>query len=287
VTAPPLRLALPSKGRLAEPAFRLFHDAGMPVEPDGRRLRLRLDEHGLDILLARADDIPVLLDDRAVDVGIAGQNQVVESGLDLDALLPLGFGRCRLALAAPAGGPVRRVADLAGLRVATSFPATTAAFLRSRSVAANLISISGSVELAPSLGAAEAVADLVSSGETLRQNGLVELETILESEAVLLARRGLDPALAERVEHLRVGLASVLAARPKRYIMLNAHDDDLDAILELLPGIDAPTVLPLARSGMHAVHAVVDLGDVVRLLGPLKERGASGILVLPIEHLIP
>jgi ATP phosphoribosyltransferase len=239
------------------------------------------------VLLARADDIPVLLDDRAVDVGIAGENQVAESGVDLDALLQLGFGRCRLALAAPAGSGVAGPADLGGLRIATSFPRTAAAYLRDRGIEAALIPISGSVELAPSLGAAEAVADLVSSGETLRQNGLVELETILESQAVLLAARTLEPALQERVEHLVVGLASVLAARPKRYLMLNAHDDDLDGILELLPGIDAPTVLPLARGGMHAVHAVVDQGDVVRLLGPLKARGASGILVLPIEHLIP
>jgi ATP phosphoribosyltransferase len=282
-----LRVALPSKGRLAEPTFRLFRDAGMDVEPDGRRLRMRLAEHDLDVLLARADDIPVLLDDRAVDVGIAGSNQVAEAGVELASLLELGYGRCRLALAAPAGGPVREARDLEGLRVATSYPATTRAYLAARGVAAQLIAISGSVELAPSLGAAEAVADLVSSGETLRQNGLAELETIIDSQAVLLAAPDLAPDLAERVEHLRVGLASVLAARPKRYLMLNAHDETLDAILELLPGIDAPTVLPLARGGMHAVHAVVDQGDVVRLLGPLKTRGASGILVLPIEHLIP
>jgi ATP phosphoribosyltransferase len=281
-----LRLALPSKGRLAEPAFRLFREAGIPVEPDGRRLRLRLDEHALDVLLARADDIPVLLDDRAVDVGVAGENQVAEAGVQLDALLRLGFGRCRLALAAPADGP-RSVAEVAGLRIATSFPRTTDAFLAGRGLQAQLIPISGSVELAPSLGAAEAVADLVSSGETLRQNGLVELETILESQAVLLAARELAPEVAERVEHLRIGLASVLAARPKRYLMLNARDETLQPILELLPGLDAPTVLPLARGDMHAVHAVVDQGDVVRLLGPLKDRGATGILVLPIEHLIP
>jgi ATP phosphoribosyltransferase len=259
----------------------------MDVEPDGRRLRMRLPEHDLDVLLTRADDIPVLLDDRAVDVGIAGANQVAEAGVELASLLQLGYGRCRLALAAPIDGPVRTARDLEGLRIATSYPATTRAYLAAQGVAAQLIAISGSVELAPSLGAAEAVADLVSSGETLRQNGLAELETIIDSQAVLLARPGAAPEIAERIEHLRVGLASVLAARPKRYLMLNAHDETLDGILELLPGIDAPTVLPLARGGMHAVHSVVDQGDVVRLLGPLKERGASGILVLPIEHLIP
>ncbi len=283
----PLRIALPSKGRMAEPSYRLFRDAGMPFEPDGRRLRLPLPEHTAEILFARADDIPVWVEDRAVDCGVAGANQVTESGVDVATRLKLGFGRCRLALAAPVAGGVRTVLDLEGRRIATSFPRTVGGFLGGHGVTATCIPITGSVELAPALGAAEAIADLVSSGETLRQNGLAEFETILDSEAVLIAPRVLDPAVANRVADLVVALESVLAARPKRYLMLNAHDDHLPEILGLLPGIDAPTVLPLARDGMHAVHAVVDGADVVRLLAPLKQSGASGILVLPIEHLIP
>jgi ATP phosphoribosyltransferase len=282
----PLRIALPSKGRMAEPAYRLFREAGMPFEPDGRRLRLPLPDHDVEILFARADDIPVWVEDEAVDCGVAGENQVTESGVGVAIRLPLGFGRCRLALAAPASG-VRSVGGLAGHRVATSFPRTVGRFLAGRGVDATCIPITGSVELAPGLGAAEAIADLVSSGETLRQNGLVELETILESEAVLIAPGSLEPAVEARVAELVVALQSVLAARPKRYLMLNAHDDHLPETLSLLPGIDAPTVLPLAREGMHAVHAVVDAADVVRLLAPLKQAGATGILVLPIEHLIP
>ncbi len=286
MTERPLRMALPSKGRLAEPAHRLFRAAGIDIGADGRRLRLPLPEHDLEVLLARPDDIPVWADDRAVDVGVAGENQILESGADVDVLLRLGFGRCRLALAAPVG-TIGDAAELDGLRVATSYPRTVERVLGARGIRPTLIPISGSVELAPSLDAAEAVADLVSTGETLRQNGLAEVETLLESEAVLLAPRGLEERVADRVAELTLVLQSVLAARPQRYLMLNAHDDHLQEILDLLPGIDAPTVLPLARPGMHAVHSVVAADGVVRLLAPLKAAGASAILVLPIEHLIP
>ena len=283
----PLRIALPSKGRMAEPAQRLLRDAGFEFEPDGRRLRVPLPDQDAEILFARADDIPVWVEDRAVDCGVAGANQVAESGVVLDERLRLGFGRCRLAIAAPAGSQITAPGVLAGVRIATSYPATVNRYLAGLGIAATCIPITGSVELAPSLDASEAIADLVSSGETLRQNGLVELDTILESEAVLLAPRELDPATEGRVAELVLVLTSVLAARPKRYLMLNAHDDQLSAIVGLLPGLDAPTVLPLARDGMHAVHAVVDAAEVVRLLAPLKQAGATGILVLPIEHLIP
>ena len=283
----PLRLALPSKGRLAEPAHRLFREAGIDVTPDGRRLRLLVPEHDVEILFARPDDIPVWADDRAVDLGVAGENQILESGADVQVLLRLGFGHCRLALAAPAEAGIDDAARLDGLRVATSYPRTVERLLGARGIRPTLIPLTGSVELAPSLAAAEAVADLVSTGDTLRQNGLREIETLLESQAVLLAPHGLADDVAARVAELTLVLQSVLAARPKRYLMLNAHDDQLDRVLELLPGIDAPTVLPLARPGMHAVHSVVDRADVVRLLGPLKAAGATAILVLPIEHLIP
>ena len=283
----PLRIAVPSKGRMAEPSYRLLHDAGFDFEPDGRRLRVPLPEQDAEILFARADDIPVWVEDRAVDVGIAGANQVAESGVAVTERLRLGFGRCRLVFAAPAMSEITSAGDLAGVRIATSYPATVGRYLAERGISATCIPITGSVELAPSLAAAEAIADLVSSGETLRQNGLRAFETVLESEAVLLAPPELDPAVEARIAELVLVLRSVLAARPKRYLMLNAHDEQLAAIAGLLPGLDAPTVLPLARDGMHAVHAVVDAADVVRLLAPLKQAGATGILVLPIEHLIP
>jgi ATP phosphoribosyltransferase len=281
-----LRLALPSKGRLAEPATRLLSDAGIRFETTGRTLHAHAHDLDLDLLLARSDDIPVWTAAGDVDLGIAGQNQIVETGADVEPLLELGFGRCRLALAVPAGAAIASLADLGGGRIATSYPRTVAARLASAGVDASVVTLGGSVELAPRLHAADAIVDLVSSGDTLRQNGLVELETLLESQAVLIARRDLSPQQRALTEELRLLIDSVLAARPKRYVMLNARDESLSQVLALLPGLDAPTVLPLARGDMHAVHAVVDAADIVRLLGPLRAAGASSILVLPIEHLI-
>jgi ATP phosphoribosyltransferase len=281
-----LRLALPSKGRLAEPATRLLTDAGIQFETTGRTLHAHAHDLDLDLLLARSDDIPVWTAAGDVDLGIAGQNQIVETGADVEPLLELGFGRCRLALAVPEGAAIASLADLGGARVATSYPRTVAARLERAGVSASVVTLGGSVELAPRLHAADAVVDLVSSGDTLRQNGLVEVETLLESQAVLIARRDLSDRQRALTEELRLLIDSVLAARPKRYVMLNARDERLEDVLALLPGLDAPTVLPLARGDMHAVHAVVDAADVVRLLGPLRAAGASSILVLPIEHLI-
>jgi ATP phosphoribosyltransferase len=281
-----LRLALPSKGRLAEPSTRLLSDAGIQFETTGRTLHAHAHDLDLDLLLARSDDIPVWTAAGDVDLGIAGQNQIIETGADVEPLLALGFGRCRLALAVPQGAAVRSLEDLAGARVATSYPRTVAARLASAGVEARVVTLGGSVELAPRLHAADAIVDLVSSGDTLRQNGLVEVETLLESQAVLIARRDLSHQQRALTEELRLLIDSVLAARPKRYMMLNARDERLAEVLELLPGLDAPTVLPLARGDMHAVHAVVDAAEIVRLLGPLRAAGASSILVLPIEHLI-
>jgi ATP phosphoribosyltransferase len=281
-----LRLALPSKGRLAEPATRLLTDAGIQFETTGRTLHAHAHDLDLDLLLARSDDIPVWTAAGDVDLGIAGQNQIIETGSEVEPLLELGFGRCRLVLAAPEGAAIASLADLDGCRVATSYPRTVAARLESAGVEASVVTLGGSVELAPRLHAADAIVDLVSSGDTLRQNGLVELETLLESQAVLIARRDLSPQQRELTAELQLLIDSVLAARPKRYVMLNAKDDRLAEVLALLPGLDAPTVLPLARGDMHAVHAVVDAAEIVRLLGPLRAAGASSILVLPIEHLI-
>jgi ATP phosphoribosyltransferase len=285
--ARPLRLALPAKGRLAEPAARLLRDAGVGFEPNGRTLHVHCHHLDLELLFARADDIPVWTADGAVDLAIAGENQVVEAGVEVALLDRLGFGTCRLAVAVPAGSGVNDPRELEGRRVATAYPRTAEHYFARVGVAVRLVPITGSVELAPRLDAAEAIVDLVSTGETLRQNGLREVAEVLRSEAVLIARRDLEPPLTAQVEELRLALGSVIAARPKRYLMLNAPDGRLDDVLALLPGLDAPTVLPLSRTGMHAVHAVIDGDDVVRLLAPLKAAGASSLLVMPIEHLIP
>jgi ATP phosphoribosyltransferase len=283
----PFRLALPSKGRMHLPAVELARAAGVEIEPNGRALYSHCANWDIEVLFARSDDIPAWAEDGAVEAAVAGRNQLIESRSSARELLPLGFGGCRLELAVATDSPVQRAADLAGQRVATAYPATTAAFFARHGVDVQLVAIHGSVELAPRLQAAEAICDLVSSGETLRQNGLRPVETVLESQAVLLARPGLNPAQEATAAALSMVMESVLAARDRRYLMLNAPDSSLEDVVALLPGMESPTVLPLARSGMHAVHAVVERRQVVELLGPLRAAGASSILVLPIENLVP
>ncbi|MSO46584.1 MAG: ATP phosphoribosyltransferase [Thermoleophilia bacterium] len=282
----PLRIAVPSKGRLASPTTQLLRDAGIAVPGDDRRLLVPVEEQGIEILLARTDDIPTLIRDGAADIGVAGCNQLLEHGSDgIETLVELGFGACRLVLAVPNASTITSSALLSGSRIATSHPNVLAAYLEANAIAASVVTLSGSIELAPTIGAADAICDLVSTGETLRQNSLRMIGEVMRSQAVLLARVQTTPD--PRIAVLQTAVESVLAARPKRYLMLNAPDAALDAIIALLPGLDAPTILPLARTDMHAVHAVVDAAELPRLLHPLKEAGASGLLVLPIEHLIP
>jgi len=282
----PLRIAVPSKGRLAAATTQLLRDAGIAVPGDDRRLLVPVEEQNMEILLARTDDIPTLIRDGAADIGVAGGNQLLEHGsTGIELLTELGFGACRLVLAVPNASSITTKEQLAGARIATSHPNVLADYLDTNGIAASIVTLSGSIELAPTIGAADAICDLVSTGETLRQNSLRAIGEVLRSQAVLLARVQVAPD--PRIAVLQTAVESVLAARPKRYLMLNAPDVALEAIIALLPGLDAPTILPLARSDMHAVHAVVDAADLPRLLHPLKEAGASGLLVLPIEHLIP
>ncbi|MFL6042367.1 MAG: ATP phosphoribosyltransferase [Gaiellales bacterium] len=283
----PFRLALPSKGRMQEPALRLARDAGIEIEPGGRALHTHCPRWDIEVLFARSDDIPVWAADGAVEAAIAGRNQLVETGSDALELLSLGFGRCALQVAVADGSAIATPAELHGMRVATAYPATTRGFFARAGIDVQIVPIHGSVELAPRLDAAEAIADLVSSGETLRSNGLRPIATVLQSEAVLLVRPDLDDRQLAVADDLRTVMESIIAGRDKRYLMLNVHDDAIETVVELLPGLESPTVLPLARSGMHAVHAVVDRRQVVSLLGPLREAGASAILVLPIENLVP
>jgi ATP phosphoribosyltransferase len=283
----PFRLALPSKGRLHAPALALARDAGVEIDVSGRTLHAHCSQWDIEVLLARADDIPAWAQDGAVEAAIAGRNQIAETEAAVDELVPLGFGRCALQVAVREDTGIDAVDQLDGRRVATSHPRTTRRYLADRGLRAEVTAIHGSVELAPRLDAADAIVDLVSTGDTLRANGLMPIATVLESEAVLLARRDLDEAQRGVVDELATVVRSVVAARDRRYLMLNAPDATLDRIVRLLPGLDSPTVLPLAAAGMHAVHAVVPRAQVVELLPPLRAAGARAILVLPIDNLIP
>lgn len=278
-----LTIAIPAKGRLREPAVALLEEAGLgPEQPGERALAFPCRNAPVDVLLVRAADVPEYVQDRVVDCGITGADLVCERGADVEELLRLGFGACTLEAAAPAESPPRALEDLDGLRVATVYPRLARRLLAERGVDVELIEVTGSVEVAPRLGLADAIVDLVSSGSTLRTNGLRSLGVLFSSEAVLVGRPGGD----ERARRLATILRSVVDARETRYLMLNAPETALDAICELVPGSRAPSILPLAEPGMVAVHALVPAADVWRLLPRLEAAGGSSILLLPVERML-
>lgn len=279
-------MALPSKGRLAEPALALVRDAGLELEVGERRLFTPCRNFPLDVLFVRANDIPEHVRDGIVDLGITGTDLIEESGLPLKRGPKLGFGACRLQVAVPAQGAVARLEDLAGARVATSHPRLTLAHFERRGVAVRLVAVAGSVEVTPLLGVADAIGDLVSSGSTLAANGLRPVETILDSEAELVLAPNGRAATSELVETVQLMLASVTDGRRKRYVMMNAPTESLAAIRDLLPGLASPTVMPLAQPEMVAIHVAVDVNQVWAVLARLREVGATSILVLPVEQLL-
>lgn len=282
-----LSLAVPSKGRMSQPALELCAAAGLSFEVSDRALVVPCSNAPVDLLLVRADDIPEYVQDGVVDAGITGANLVVEHDIDVVERAPLGFGRCRLAAAVPEDSRFERLEDLGGLRVATSFPVTTRVKLGELGIEVTLVEVSGSVEVAPRLGLADAIVDLVSTGSTLAANGLRTVGTLLDSQAVLIAARTPRDGREELLARLELMLRGVVAARRRRYLMMNAPAAALGAIRDVLPGMGSPTVLPLADEGMIAVHAAVDVDGVWDLLPRLKELGASSILVVPVERLIP
>ena len=281
-----LKLAVPAKGRLAEPSLRLCADAGLSFEVTERSLVVPCANAPVDLLLVRPSDIPEYAQDGVVDLGITGANLVVEADADVVTLAELGFGRCRLDAAVPVDALQQEIADLDGLRVATAYPSSTARLLGERGVTCELVPVSGSVEATPRLGLADAIVDLVSTGSTMDANGLRPVGTLLDSQAVLVGGRAAVKARTELVERLELMLSGVVAARRRRYVMMNAHVDDLPRIRAVLPGMGAPSVLQLADEGEIAVHAAVDAADVWELLPVLRDAGATSILVLPIERLV-
>jgi ATP phosphoribosyltransferase len=279
-----LTLAVPSKGRMAEPALELLEAAGLSFEAGERALSVPCANAPVDLLLVRAADIPEYVQDGVVQAGITGANLVAEAGVDVVTLTELGFARCALQAAVPDDAPQTTLEELDGLRVATAYPHSTRALLEERGVNVQLVPVSGSVEASPRLGLSDAIVDLVSTGSTASANGLRLVGKLLDSQAVLIARERNGSELLERLELM---LSAVVAARRRRYLMMNAPATALDTIRGLLPGMGAPSVLPLADEGQIAIHAAVQADDVWELLGPLKAAGASSILVLPVERLVP
>lgn len=286
-----IRLALPNKGRLVGDTRDLLAEAGLAAPPSDRVLRADLGE-GFEALFVRAEDVPEFVADGAADAGITGWDLVVESGCRIESLLDLGYGRCRLALAVPEESSIGSLGDIAqGCRVATSFPGLVEGFFRERNLNVEVVHVSGAAEVAPQLGIADAIVDLVSTGTTLRANGLREVVSLLESTARLVwapARASQETDRARHVQDLAAALESVLRARGQRYVMANVPKRSLDRVREILPGLNGPTVLEILNGGSHAaVHAVVSGRALYRTLANLRALGAEGILVTRIERLLP
>jgi ATP phosphoribosyltransferase len=282
-----LRLAVPNKGRLVEPTLELLHDAGLIFDEHDRSLVARVQNMDLDILFVRTNDIIEFVGDGVADLGVTGVDLLAEAGAELPRIRELGYGRCRLAAAVPADSPIRELTELAGLRVATAHPNIARRFFEERGIAVDVIPISGAVEVAPRLGLADAIVDLVSTGSTLVMNGLRPIGDVLASEAILIANPTAHRQRAVDVGAIDTMISAVIAARGRKYLMMNAPAARLADLERLLPGLESPSVIPLAHEGMIAIHSVVGSDDVWDLLPRLKSAGASGILVLPIEKIVP
>jgi ATP phosphoribosyltransferase len=282
-----LRLAIPNKGRMLEPTIALLRDSGLDFEDGTRALVTRVSTFPLDILSVRTDDIAEFVADGVADLGITGTNLLHEADVDLPVHLELGYGRCRLEVAVPNDSTARTLADLAGRRIATSHPNSTRRAFADRGIDVEIATISGAVEVAPRLGLADGIVDLVSTGSTLVMNGLRSIAVLLSSQAIVVGPRTPDAGRAGLAAELVTMLGAVVAGRRVKYLMMNAPRTALEAIEDILPGLDSPSVIPLAHEDMVAVHAVVPSDQVHAILSRLRAAGASGILVVPVEKLLP
>lgn len=281
-----LKLAVQKSGRLNEDSLSLLKKCGISINNGKDQLRTVAEHFPLEIFYLRNGDIPQYLKDGVVDTAIIGENTLIESGYDTNIVEKLGFSKCRVSVAIPKEGNYRNSEDLSGKRIATSYPNTVKGFLKKQGVKADLHIINGSVEIAPNIGLADAIVDIVSSGSTLFKNNLKEVETVLKSEAVL----AVSPAISDRantvLEQLRFRIRSVLKARNNRYVLLNAPNEKIEEIIKILPGMKSPTVLPLAQEGWSSVHSVINQEAFWEVIEALKNNGAEGILVCPIEKMV-
>lgn len=281
-----LKLAIQKSGRLHDDSIRLLKECGIDISNGVNKLKAEASNFPLEVYFLRDDDIPQYVEDAVADIGFVGENVVYEKKKKLTVVEKLGFGKCRLSMAVRRGEQYKDASFLEGKRIATSYPVIVESFLREKGVNAEIHEISGSVEIAPGIGLADAICDLVSSGSTLFMNGLQEAETILQSQAVLIRNNELDPVKIQLIERLLFRIQSVKKAKNNKYILLNAPNDKLKEIIALLPGMKSPTVLPLADAGWSSVHSVLNENDFWDIIEQLKTAGAQGILVVPIEKMI-
>lgn len=281
-----IKIAIQKSGRLYEDSVQLLKECGIDLRNVKDRLRTESDNFPLEVFFLRDDDIPQYVEDGVADIGIVGQNVLLEKNKKVTTVEELGFGKCRLAIAVPRNQTYEGVKTLQGKRIATSYPFLVESYLQQHGVTADIHEISGSVEIAPGIGLADVVADLVSSGSTLFMNGLKEVETILKSQAVLVRNNNLSDEAQLLLNKLLFRIRSVKKAKRNKYVLLNAPNDKLEAIISLLPGMKSPTVLPLAQSGWSSVHSVIGEDEFWDKIEQLRAAGAEAILVVPIEKMI-
>lgn len=281
-----LKIAIQKSGRLSDESLGLLKACGIRFSNGAGKLRTEALNFPLEVYFLRDDDIPQYVADGVADLGMVGENVLYEKQLPLTVATRLGFGRCRLALAVPKNEAYSSIESLRGKRIATSYPGLLQKFLQSQQVEAEIHEISGSVEIAPGIGLADAICDLVSTGSTLLTNGLREVETVLQSEAVLARPQQLSAEKEALLQRLLFRIEAVQQASRNKYILLNAPNDRLSTIISLLPGIKSPTVLPLALPGWSSLHSVIEENQFWEVIEQLKLAGAEGILVVPIEKMI-
>jgi ATP phosphoribosyltransferase len=281
-----LKIAIQKSGRLYDQSVQLFKECGIELNNGNRQLKVKAFNFPAEVYFLRDDDIPQYVSDNVADVGIVGENVVFEKDKDLDVAGKLGFGRCRLSIAVPNSMNYKDASDLNGLKIATTYTGLLQNFLNENNLQAEIHEISGSVEIAPGIGLADAICDLVSSGSTLFTNNLKEVEVILDSQAVLVANKNLNSENKKILDNLLLRINAVKAAKNNKYIMMNAPDHQLKNICDLLPGMKSPTIVPLAASGWSSVQSVVNENDFWEVIEKLKQFEAQGILVVPIEKMI-
>ncbi len=283
---PPLRIAVQKKGRLLDESIQLLKECGIKIDNGRDQLKAAARNFPIEVLYLRNSDIPQYIQDGVADIGIIGENTIIEKKKKVEIVQKLGFSKCRLSLATPKDMPYSSVQDLDGKRIATSYPVSLQLFLDANNIKADIHEISGSVEIAPNIGLADAICDLVSTGSTLFKNGLEEQDIVLKSEAVIAASPKIDQERRDILERLLFRIKSVLAARNKKYLLMNVPTAKVEDITRILPGMRSPTVLPLAEEGWSSVHTVIEEGRFWEIIDELRGSGAEGILIVPIDKMI-
>ncbi|AOW16125.1 ATP phosphoribosyltransferase [Polaribacter vadi] len=281
-----LRIAVQKSGRLNEDSMGILKDIGISIDNGIDQLKASARNFPVEVFYLRNGDIPQYLRDGVVDAAIIGENVLIEKGTDIDFVERLGFSKCKVSIAVPKESTANSLKDLAGQRIATSYPETVKKYLKQNNIDAQLHIINGSVEIAPNIGLADGICDIVSSGSTLFKNGLKEIEVLFKSEAVLAVSPKISQESKAILEKIQFRMQAVLKGKSSKYVLLNAPNNKVDKIIDILPGMKSPTVLPLAEKGWSSIHSVIDKDKFWDVIDELKANGAQGILVCPIENMV-